>query len=197
MTIKVGEVPKAIIPPSPFVKTESPSSSASLMTLGGELFEQFFRSIVEQLEGNAGLSAEQNAEIANYFETDDREIMVKRDRLAEFVARLGSEGEAIRNEEKRLAARRAGFEKIRDCLMSSIHQQMLDVGVKKAEGKLFSFSIRKNPPSVQVDDEKLIPAEFFDYVPRVKKQEIKDALEAGQEVPGARLISDRTSLVIR
>ena len=99
------------------------------MTLGGQLFNEFFQSIVEQLESNAGLNEEQNVELATYLRTDCQEIVVKRDRLGEFFARLESEAEAIRNEEKRLAARRAGFEKIAGCMRSSIFQMMQDAGI--------------------------------------------------------------------
>lgn len=79
--------------PSPITPTWS------LMTLGGELFEEFFKSIAEQLDGNAGMSDEQNAELATYLQTSNSGILVKRDRLGEFLARLDSEAEAIRNEE--------------------------------------------------------------------------------------------------
>jgi hypothetical protein len=202
MAVKDGEVPKAIIPGSPFAKTEQPahatnlSPSASLMSLGGELFEEFFHSIAEQLEANSGLSEEQNAEIATYLQTNNREIVAKRDRLGEFLARLDSEAEAIRNEELRLAARRNGYEKIASCMRSSIHTQMLDSGVKKAEGKLFSFSVRKNPPRVEITDEAAVPPEYVDYVTKINRAGIKDALESGKEVAGAELVQT-TRLEIR
>jgi hypothetical protein len=187
-----------IIPPSPFAKTEAPSSSASLMTLGGELFEKFFESIGEQLESNAGLSEEQNAELATYIQlqTNSHEIVAKRDRLGEFLARLAAEADAIRAEERRLAARRAVFEKIAGCMRSSIHQQMLDAGVTKAEGKLFSFAIRRNPPKVEITDESAIPPEFVTYEPRIDKRGIKDQLEDGKAIPGVEL-AESTRLEIR
>jgi hypothetical protein len=170
---------------------------ASLMRYGGELFEAFFHSAAEQFEANGGLSGEKYAELATYLQqTNNPEILAKRDRLAEFLARLDCEAEAIRTEEKRLATRRAGFEKISACMRNSIYQQMLDSGINRIEGKLCSFSIRKNPPRVEIVDEEAIPPEFIDYTPTVNKAVIKSALEDGKQVPGAELVQT-TRLDIR
>ena len=190
MASEVGGVPKAIIPASPAEEKLQPSGASrdALLTLGGELFEQFFLSVVEQLEANSGLSEEQNAELAEYMQTNSAEIVTKRDRLGEFLVRLDSEAVAIRSEEKRLAVRRAGYEKIAECMRSSIHTQMLDSGVKKAEGKLFSFSVRKNPPRVEIMDEAAVPPEFVTYEPHIDKRAIKDRLEEGETIPGAKLV---------
>jgi hypothetical protein len=192
-----------MIPPDPFRKTEATAKSpsartqrSSLLSLGGELFQGLFQSVPEQLEENAGLSEEQNTELASYLQTSNPEILAKRDRVGEFLARLDSEAEAIRSEEKRLAARRAFFEKVSECLKSSIHQQMLDAGVKKIEGQLFGFSIRRNPPKVHIVDEGAIPAEFVEWTPAPNKMAIKDRLERGETVPGCELVTS-TRLDIR
>ena len=189
---KTDEVPKTEIAKSP----RSAIERSSLMSLGGELFEQFFLSVAEQLEENAGLSEEQHAELASYLQTSNPEILAKRDRLGEFLMRIDSEVEAIRAEEKRLAARRARFEKISECMKSSIHQQMLDDGKKKIEGQLFGFSIRRNPAKVHIVDEGAIPAEFMEWTPSVNKMGVKDAIERGETVPGAELVTS-TRLDVR
>lgn len=160
-----------------------------LKTISGQVFEEFFQSIVEQ----EGFDESQKAELVRYLEG----AIEKRDRLGEFIARLEAEGEAIRSEEKRLGLRRAGFEKIAGTLRDSIHQQMLEWQIKKVEGRLFTFAIQKNPPSVEITDEAQIPGDYLDYTPKVDKAKVKEALASGQDVPGARLITDRTRLVIR
>ncbi len=192
-------VPSAVIPPSSNDKKRegAPQHQSALMSLGGELFEAFFQSIVEQLESSDGFNEEQTRELANYLQANNAQIVAKRDRLGEFLARLNGEAEAIRTEEKRLGARRANFEKIAECMKSSIHTQMLDSGVKKVEGKLFSFALQKNPPSVQIDDENVIPPEFLKWNPQIDKAAIKDALAEGKEVTGAHLVTDKTHLRIR
>lgn len=164
-------------------------ASATLQTLGGSLFEEFFRSIVEQ----ESFDDSQKETLATYLQG----AIEKRDRLGEFIGRMEAEADAIRNEEKRLAERRKGFEKIADSMRDSIHQQMLDWQIKKVEGKLFTFAVQANPASVEITDESQIPGDYIDYKPQVDRNKVKDALKAGQEVPGARLITDKTSLRIK
>jgi hypothetical protein len=82
--------------------------------------------------------------------------------------------------------RRRQFERIGECFRDSIHAQMKEWGVLKAEGQRFTFSVKKNPPAVEVTDEAAIPPEFIDYKPSVNKTGLKLALSEG-EVPDARL----------
>jgi aromatic ring-opening dioxygenase LigB subunit len=51
------------------------------------------------------------------------------------------------------------------------------------------LSIRKNPPRVVIDYEDMIPDEFLRTrtVTEVARDEIKRAIQAGQDVPGAHL----------
>ena len=164
-------------------------AATTLQTLGGNLFEEFFRSIVEQ----ESFDESQKDVLAGYLQG----TIEKRDRLGEFLARMDAEAEAISEEEKRLSERRRGFEKIAKNMKDSIHQQMVEWGVKKVEGKLFTFAVQANPASIEITDEALIPGDYLDYKPQVDKTKLKEALKAGQEVPGARLVTDRTSLRIR
>ena len=164
-------------------------AATTLQTLGGNLFEEFFRSIVEQ----EGFDESQKAALGEYL----KGAIEKRDRLGEFLARMDAEAESIRTEEKRLAERRKGFEKIASTMKDSIHMQMVEWGIKKVEGKLFTFAIQANPASIEISDESLIPGDYIDYKPQVDRNKVKEALKAGQEVPGARLVTDKTSLRIR
>lgn len=164
-------------------------AATTLQTLSGSLFEEFFRSIVEQ----ESFDDSQKAVLAGYLEG----AIEKRDRLGEFIVRMEAEADSIRNEEKRLAERRKGFEKIADSIRDSIHQQMVDWQVKKVEGKLFTFAVQANPASVEITDESLIPGEYLDYKPQVDRNKVKDDLKAGKEVPGAHLVTDKTSLRIK
>jgi Siphovirus Gp157 len=148
--------------------------SVTIQTLGGALFEEFFQSIVDQ----EGFDDSQKGELVKYLEG----AIEKRDRLGEFITRMESEGKAIREEEKRLATRRQGFEKIANCIRESIHEQMREWQIKKVEGKLYTFAVQKNPASVEIFDEAQIPGEFLDYTPQVDKNKVKEALVAGQQI---------------
>jgi hypothetical protein len=164
-------------------------STAMVRTLGGTLFEEFFQSIAEQ----EMFDVSQQTELAAYLEG----AVEKRDRLGEFIMRMESEAEAIRNEEKRLAERRHVFEKIAGCMREGIHQQMRDWELKKVEGAMFTFAVQACPASVEITDEAQIPGEYVDYKPQVDRNKVKEDLKAGKEVPGARLVTDKTSLRIK
>ena len=70
-------------------------------------------------------------------------------------------------------------------------------GKNKFKGQLFSFSIQKNPPSLNVDDEKLIPEEYWiEQAPVLDKKTLLAALKSGEEIPGVS-IKQTESLRIR
>ena len=78
---------------------------------------------------------------------------------------------------------------------------MEQAGIDKIECPLFQITIRKNPPSVDVFDDKQIPAEYWvtpepkPPVAAISKTLLSNAIKAGAEVPGARLVQG-TKLVI-
>ena len=154
-----------------------------------EHFEEFFQSVIEQ----AALTPEQQLELGAQLKAS----VEKRDKLGRCIAWIDSQAEMIQKEEKRLAARRHLFEKFSRAINSSLHQQMKDWGINKVEGLQWTFSLKKNPPSVAIEDENLIPAEYIDYDPKIKVQQISDDLKAGKAVPGAKLHTDRTRLEIK
>lgn len=61
----------------------------------------------------------------------------------------------------------------------------------------FSASLRNNPPHVVVIDEELIPEEFFEYRPHLRKRELGEAMKGGAQVAGAALSNPGVSLSVR
>jgi hypothetical protein len=155
------------------------SGPFSLREVAIENFDEFFNSIIEQ---NA-LTPEQQLSLGESI----KKSIEKRDRLGAFLSRLDVEAEMLKKEESRLGIRRRQFERIGECIRDSIHSQMVEWGVVKAEGQKVTFTIKKNPPAVEITDESAIPSEFIDYKPSVNKSGVKLALVEGKEVPGARL----------
>jgi hypothetical protein len=70
-------------------------------------------------------------------------------------------------------------------------------GLQKLAGNVYAVSIRETPV-VRIEDEKAIPAEYWvEKIERsVSKTAIKDAIKAGQEVPGA-CMAESYSLQVR
>ncbi len=112
----------------------------------------------------------------------------------EFVAR-GAEAHhaAIDAEIARLQALKAHRQKVADGLRAYLLDNMQRAGIEKIECPLFKLSIKKNPQSVEIIDPLSLPPEFW-RTPEPKppvaapdKTAIKTALQAGVDVPGARL----------
>jgi Siphovirus Gp157 len=160
----------------------------SLREVAFEQFETFFESIIEQSQ----FTPEQQFALGEQLKAS----VEKRDKLGNCLVWLEGQADLLREKEKQLADRRHCFEKFSGALRSSLHQQMLDWGVKKVEGQEFSFTVKKNPLKVQILNEDAIPPEFISYSPVINKSAIKDALEDGKEVPGAELVQS-TRLDIR
>lgn len=81
-----------------------------------------------------------------------------------------------------------------------VKENMEKLGITKLETEIGKMSIVKNPLSIEIENEDEIPFEFKQEVMTVKidKTAIKNYFkETGEIVPGARVISDKTSLRIK
>lgn len=122
--------------------------------------------------------------------TDD--IKVKSQNL-EYVARSAEAHlPAIDAEIGRLQALKAHRVKVAAGLRSYLMDSMLRMQIEKIDCPMFSISIRSNPPSVDVFDPLQLPISYM-VTPlpppdRPDKTLIKEALKAGKDVPGARLV---------
>lgn len=94
---------------------------------------------------------------------------------------------AIDAEIKRLKALKDHRERIADGLHAYLLYHMQQTGITKIDAPLFSIGVRANPPSVDVFDEALVPAEFLVPKYSISKTALKEAMVSGREVPGARM----------
>jgi Uncharacterized protein involved in chromosome partitioning len=150
-------------------------------------FEQLFEKFCEGIEAQAQqeqLVPEQQLALAEQLKAG----IEQRDKLGNCLQWLDGQAEFLREKEKQLAARRRNFEKFSAAVKSSLEQALVDMGVKSVEGNEYRFSIRKNPPRVEIVDEALVPPEFVSYTPAINRAAIKDALAEGKDVPGAALV---------
>lgn len=113
-----------------------------------------------------------------------------------FVIRnLQATAASIKDAEKQMADRRKSIEKRADALTEWLKTGLEIARVTKLDCPHFALTIKKNPPSVDVWDEKQIPAQYMRTpepppppasVP--DKAAIKDAIKAGVDVPGAQVV---------
>ena len=121
------------------------------------------------------------------------ELAIKAQNI-EYVAR-GAESHnlAIDAEIARLQALKAHRCKVAAGLRGYLLDNMQRAQIERIDCPMFSISIRKNPPSVDIFDALSIPNEYM-FTPEPKpvftvpdKKLIAAAIKAGAEIPGARL----------
>lgn len=101
--------------------------------------------------------------------------------------------DAIKAEIKRMADRVDAEEKSADRMLKSVMDSMVAIGRNKIDSVLFKISLAKTPDSLKIDDEALIPADYWTQpetpAPAVNKNLAKKALKEGYLVPGCHLES--------
>lgn len=122
-------------------------------------------------------------------------IEVKADNIAKVMQQIKAEKEMIDAETKRLADRGAKLQKQHDQLKSYLFENMSLIGIEKIKTALFSFTIRNNPPSVNVIDESLIPIEFIKFTPSIDKKSILELLKDKKEISGVALQQTKSLMI--
>lgn len=118
-----------------------------------------------------------------------REVKIENTGL--FIKNLDADIAALKEEEKRLAERRKAKENKANYTKRFLSDFLKNEEVSKFETARCKLSFRKSE-SVTIEDETLIPDEFIktETIKNPMKNDIKKALKAGKEVPGAGLIEN-------
>lgn len=131
--------------------------------------------------------------IADTLEGLQGALEVKATNVALMARNLESFADQIKQAEAEMSKRRRMFESRADKLRAYIKETMERPGVEisKIECPQFALTIKKNPPAVEIFDNSLVP-DTFKVIPPVPepvpdKRKIKEAIDAGAEVPGARM----------
>ena len=122
---------------------------------------------------------------------------VKAESIIRFVRNLEANADAIKAEEKRLADRRRAMENKGEWLRGYLSDSMRRMGMTSVKAGIFEAKFKLNPPSVKIVNPDFIPSIFYiPQEPKLSLSAIKDAIKAGQVVPGAEL-QQGESLLIR
>ena len=108
--------------------------------------------------------------------------------------------EAMKIEEKRIADNRKILENRLTKFKDYVKNCMEQGGFSKIDTELGQLSIAKNPMSVEIENEDIIPNEFKTEVvtTKVDKTAIKNHFkETGELIPGVNIVNDKTSLRIK
>jgi len=100
-----------------------------------------------------------------------------------------AEAAALAAKAKRFASRAAAVKALVD--------YALDGAAWKSADELRQFCYHKNPPSVEYTNRAAVPDEWCEFERVEKSREILAALKAGQEIPGAVLVTNRKHLRLK
>jgi len=136
-------------------------------------------------------------DLSGILETVEGAIEEKLEGYAMVIRNIESDVEGLKGEEKRLGDRRKTMENGIKRMKESMHFAMSSTNQQKVKGEKFTFTVQKNPPSLKVVDESLIPEIFFDeQKPTLNKKLLMESIKDGFEYEGAQ-ISQGESLRIR
>lgn len=156
----------------------------------------------------AVLSAIKQSMAEHHEALDDPEIMLilaegetslfsLMDRLLEFDLVDDALAAALKQCRDTLSARLHRIEERRRSRRTIIEQALLLLECKSLERPTATITLSDRAPQLVVEEEAQIPAKFFDLKPVLNRRLTKEALLAGEEVPGARLSSGCLTLTMR
>lgn len=108
--------------------------------------------------------------------------------------------DSIDAEIARLRKRKEVNDHLKERLKEYLKDCMTKAGLTKLDIGIMTVSVQKNPPSVGITNEAVIPASYKDVIPEqyvISKKRILEALKANIEVAGAELVTDKTNLRIK
>jgi len=144
---------------------------------------------LETLADSGEVPVEQIRDTLEALEGDIREKAVT---VAQFARNIETSATAIREAGKKMLERADRLERRAESVRAYLTFQMQAAGITRIESPWFTLAVRRNPPSVVVDDESRIPDQFRVQPepppPRLDRAAIARALKAGDDVPGAHLV---------
>jgi hypothetical protein len=146
---------------------------------------------LDQLDGE-NLSEERTLELSTDLISALAGTREKVDNVSRCIAMFDGLEASAAAENERLKKRAATFARQRQRLIDYTLATMEASKLPKLEGNTSTLALRKNPPSVRIDDETAIPRTYFRFPvppPVVDKAAIARDLKALREVPGARLVT--------
>lgn len=147
------------------------------------------RELTAEFEAVLALAMEEDdgEELAGRLAEIDMAIEDKADNYAVIIADLTAQEAKLKTEIDRLTKRRQTLRNNTDRMKQSLQQAMETVGKEKMKTDYYSYTIQKNPPKLVLDDERIVPEDYFITRRELDKALLKDALKTGQEVRGAHL----------
>ncbi|MGV6935906.1 siphovirus Gp157 family protein [Paenibacillus sp. CMM36] len=164
-----------------------------------ELGEQYrlFNNFVDSAWDNDDLTEDDLQLYIETLESIEDELSNKAENIAKFMKNIEGDIKALKEEEDRLAKKRKYLQNKVEGL-KSYTQAVLEVNkIDKIDAGLFKVRLQKNPPSINIVNEKAIPNTY--RIPQPDKIDTKGLLAAvkqGEVVEGVELVTDKKHLRI-
>lgn len=127
-------------------------------------------------------------------EFNDKALAVSR-----VILNLDGDVNGIDEEIKRLVARKRVIENRQANIKEYLRENMEASGITKISCPLFTITLAKGRETVIVDDERKVPDDLVRVKTTIEpdKKAIRDAIKAGQEVPGCHIETGKPSIRIK
>ena len=112
---------------------------------------------------------------------------------ASIIKNTEAEEKALKDEVDRLNAKRKVKQNKVEYLKRNLFNALQATGKRKVEAGTFTLSVRKNPHSVSILDEKALPKQYYVEQPmKLDKTKLKDDLKKGLTITGAELVQNES-----
>lgn len=137
--------------------------------------------------------------IADTLEGMEGELTDKIEQLLAICKNESGYAARLKEEAKSLNERASVILNKIENIQAYIATSLETAGLKKVRAGLHQVTVRAPMKSVEITDEGALPPEYVEYETSVKadKLAIKHQLEAGHDVPGAKLKTGKPSLLIK
>lgn len=105
--------------------------------------------------------------------------------------------QGLKSAKDTMSARLHRLEERKKSRRAIIEQTLMLLHCASLERPAATISLSERPPSLVIDEEALVPAQFFDLKPVLNRRRAKEALEAGEQLAGAHLSSGVITLTVR
>lgn len=146
----------------------------NILDLEDQLTEEMLKEALESIEGD---------------------LQEKYENIGKLIAEMDASIAALKNEEERLYEKRKIMENKKTALKDYAFRNLKLLNIPKLQTPLFAYTIKKNPGSVNVVNEELIPAEYYVTKFELSKKLMLEKLKAGEEIPGAELQQSESLMI--
>lgn len=145
-----------------------------------------YLSAFQQIE-QAESEAEEKEAMSELLKSED-DLTNKIENFVRFLKNTEAEAEKFKAEEKRIAEKRKSLENKAKNGKAFLKDTLEHFGLDTVQTDLFKVSIQNSQYSLIVDDESMIPKEYFKQNPVLDKKRLKDEmLETGELIEGVHL----------